>query len=111
MRYPSILILTALLAGCGAGTAPPAATPVPAAVQDKPASPAVKVVPHERWADAVLYFVITDRFGKEARTRWMTEMGHSATLEEATLNAFNITFDELNTLWRASLAVAPDPGT
>lgn len=41
-----------------APTAPAAAPSAPAA----PAAPAVKIAPHERWEDAVLYFVIVDRF-------------------------------------------------
>src|SRR5215218_3828903 len=55
LRFLSLLILTSTLAACGSAPAP---------VQNaaSPAVPAVKVVPHERWEDAVLYFVITDRF-------------------------------------------------
>ncbi len=64
MRYPSILVLTALLAACGAAPAPQGAPSVPAVVQEtSPAgSPPSRVVPQESWADAVVYFVITDRF-------------------------------------------------
>lgn len=51
----SAVVLAAGLAACSAGTAPRAAPPV------ERAQP-VSVVPQQSWQDAILYFVILDRF-------------------------------------------------
>jgi len=54
LALAGLLVLT----GCG-GTAPPQSAPAGAPAA---APPIVRVQPHERWEDAVLYFVIVDRF-------------------------------------------------
>lgn len=54
VRFSLFALAVAALAACSAPAAPPGVAHVP--------PPAVQVVPHERWADAVLYFVIVDRF-------------------------------------------------
>jgi alpha-amylase len=52
-----LLLVPMLAAGCGTGA--PAA---PAAAPPAPSAPITRVVPQESWADAVLYFVVLDRF-------------------------------------------------
>jgi len=57
----AVTLSLTLLGACSTTSTPPAASPAgPAAAQSSP--PPVAVTPHEKWADAVLYFVILDRF-------------------------------------------------
>ena len=50
---------------------------------------------------------ISDRFGRQARNAWLRRMGHGETVEEATIGALGITFEELDAQWRQSLGVTP----
>jgi len=59
LRARSVLALLLLpwLAACGGGVSAPATAPQ-AAAGGRP----ISVTPHEQWADAILYFVVLDRF-------------------------------------------------
>ncbi|MFI4896379.1 MAG: peptidase MA family metallohydrolase [Phycisphaerales bacterium JB059] len=50
---------------------------------------------------------LTDRFGDEARNQWLTMMTRGASLEEATVGVFGVTFAQLDADWHASLEPAP----
>jgi hypothetical protein len=53
---------------------------------------------------------MTERFGKDARNRWMIELSQGATLDEATRKLFDMSFAELDALWREGLTErAPEP--
>jgi hypothetical protein len=47
---------------------------------------------------------VTEEFGREARNGWLASMATELTIEEATPAAFDVTFDELDTAFRAWLA-------
>jgi alpha-amylase len=59
----SVLLSAGLLSGCGSAPPPPAVAPVEAA----PAAMA-RVEPQRDWGDAVLYFVVLDRFADGDRS-------------------------------------------
>lgn len=46
---------------------------------------------------------MTKRFGSERRNEWFREMGAGRSIEVATLRVFEMSFDELDRDWRASL--------
>ncbi len=50
---------------------------------------------------------ISERFGRQGRNAWLRRMGHGESVEEATLGALHITFEQLDADWRESLGVKP----
>ncbi len=56
-----------------------------------------------------LHFVAyaSDRFGRSARNRWLQGMMSGSTLDDATVEAFEMSFDELDADWRASISQDP----
>ena len=61
---PALLAATLTLAGCASSPRPATTSPPPpTGAETAELAPAIKtVVPQESWRDAILYFVITDRF-------------------------------------------------
>jgi hypothetical protein len=51
---------------------------------------------------------ISDRWGKDKRVQWLTLMSNGKKLDEATREALNLSFAELDQQWRASLP-QPEP--
>ena len=52
---------------------------------------------------------ISERFGRERRTEWLRAMSNGVPLAEATQKALGVSFDTLDTDWRASIAPEPEP--
>ncbi len=46
---------------------------------------------------------ITQRYGKDARNRWMSEMGRGSSVEEATLSVLRISFEDLDLAWESEM--------
>lgn len=46
---------------------------------------------------------LSEKFGTTKRNQWLTLLANSKPLEEATKEAFGVTFEELDTEWRAKL--------
>ena len=46
---------------------------------------------------------ISDQFGRDGRVAWMTAMSNGKTLDEASQEAFKLSFAQLDERWRASL--------
>lgn len=66
VRLVPVFLISAVLTACSSTP-----MPAPAPPAGGPPAAAVKVVPHETWQDAVLYFVVLDRFadGSSANNR------------------------------------------
>jgi glycosidase len=65
-----------------APASPAPASPTTAGASDRPVSQVVTVRPHERWEDAVLYFVLLDRFADG-------DPGNDAKVDRAAKGAFH----------------------
>ncbi|HEX2224127.1 MAG TPA: alpha-amylase family glycosyl hydrolase [Thermoanaerobaculia bacterium] len=81
--------------------------PAPAAPEATPAA-AVQVVPHETWADAVLYFVILDRFadGSSANNRGVDRTA-KGTFHGGDLAGLRQQLDELADLGVTAIWITP----
>lgn len=85
----ALALAALLLAACGAPSAGPAPTTAPGGAPATPAvaagslpAPSATVVPHERWSDAILYFVLLDRFADG-------EAGNNAAVDRTAKGAFH----------------------
>lgn len=52
---------------------------------------------------------ISDTFGRERRVKWLKAMAMGATIDDATKSELGLSFDELNTKWRATLPEKDPP--
>lgn len=52
---------------------------------------------------------ISDRFGRTNRNNWVRALTQGRTLDEASREVLNVSFDDLDAQWRASLVEAPSP--
>ncbi len=99
------LLAGALLAGCGGTAPPPAPSTAPAA-----AAPArrVSVVPQESWRDAVLYFVIVDRFADgDSRNNAGVNRNAKGTFHGGDLAGLRQQLDEIADLGATAIWITP----
>jgi alpha-amylase len=88
--------------------AAPVAVGTPAAVSDGAPAVRVSVVPHERWQDAVLYFVLLDRFADgDARNNVGVERHAKGTFHGGDLAGLIQQLDEIAGLGATALWITP----
>jgi glycosidase len=99
------LLASALLAGCG-GTAPP---PSPSTAPSAAASAQrVSVTPQESWRDAVLYFVVVDRFADgDSRNNAGVNRNAKGTFHGGDLAGLRQQLDEIADLGATAIWITP----
>ena len=100
----STLFLAVVLASCGT-----AANPSVAGAPVEPAAePAVKVVPQASWADAVLYFVVLDRFADgDTRNDRAVNIRQKGTFHGGDLAGLRQQLDEIASLGATAIWITP----
>ncbi len=97
------LLLLPWLAACGGGVTDPATAPQAAAAGQR-----VAVTPHERWADAVLYFVIVDRFADgDAGNNQGVQRNAKGTFHGGDLAGLRQQLDEIADLGATAIWITP----
>jgi hypothetical protein len=72
---------------------------------DKTAAP-IKILAYHQGHHMVGY--VSDRWGRSKRNAWLRAMTAGKSLDEATLGALGLSFDDLDKQWRESLTATPD---
>jgi glycosidase len=107
----ALLLALAALFGCAGGPPPgpvQESVPVEAAEVLFPSPRRVAVEPHERWADAVLYFVILDRFADGDRSNNRSvDRGAKGAFHGGDLAGLTARLDELADLGVTALWITP----
>lgn len=101
-RRTAAVLLGLVLGSCASGPGPPRS------MASEPEPPAVRVVPHQDWAEAVLYFVILDRFadGDPNNNRGVSRTA-KGTFHGGDLRGLRDQLDELAELGITALWITP----